>query len=463
MKNSVWYHKLWRKKLDQLPASGDADQAWADMSKILDEHLPVDDERSNKVVKPLVAKLITLLGYALPAAAMIGAASYFVAPVFHKPKPQPQKEQHSHGHGKLEGAQLSATMPVPFEKRDTITNDSVTLSSQIQISDSERNVTVAAAGNLTASGSDVKPTETGPVSVDRFTPFINSSPSKRKSNSSKLIAKAEHGKRTDEPNIEIAEKDTDPLLNDQTAQKGTLSANSDTKEPNTGKVEQEKQPVIAVTPQKGSKLTKQIKKTKEKAGTRTLSKFNFGLEAGINAGRGKASPYGGLFGEYAFRQKWLIGTGLRVMSRSVSGIFTHSSYYRPDSSAFSINDERRLLNLTIPIQLTYRINDRLSIGAGPLININSKQLKVSNSFGTITDRRDTLSHTGQIDTALRSTTFNKINVGAAVGVSYHLDRLSIDARYQLLAPDKVSNSIGNYSRSSHFFQIGVSYRFKQSK
>ncbi|UEG53093.1 PorT family protein [Mucilaginibacter daejeonensis] len=463
MKNSVWYHKLWRKKLDQLPASGDADQAWADMAKMLDEHLPVKEEKSNKVVKPLVAKLITLLGYALPAAAMIGAASYFVAPVFHKPKSQQRTEKHSRTNKNRAYPQRSTGAPVPFDQPDTVSNDSLTRSTQINKDVSVANTMTESTETWPVTGTDRKAIGARSVSAGRSASLTDPSPLNRRSVYSHSGAKAKRDKGADERNIGIAEiepVDQGAVQNDRIAPQETVPANSVTQEPKTDQGEQVKQETVAVSSQKGIKPSKAAKKTKEKPGSRAVSKFNFGLEAGLNAGSGKASPYGGLFLEYAFHKKWLISTGLRVMSRSVSGVFTHPSYYRPDSSAFSINDERRLMTLTIPIQLTYRVNDHFSIGAGPLISINSKQPKVSNSFSTITDRRDTLSHTGKIDTALRSTTFNKINVGAAVGASYRLDRLSIDARYQLLSPDKVSNTIGNYSRSSHSIQVGVSYRFK---
>jgi len=79
MKSSAWYHNVWRKKLEELPYRGDTGKAWAEMNKILDEHMPAVQVVSGggKAVKPFASKIISLLGIILPVAAMLCTITYF--------------------------------------------------------------------------------------------------------------------------------------------------------------------------------------------------------------------------------------------------------------------------------------------------------------------------------------------------------------------------------------------------
>ncbi|MDT3404128.1 hypothetical protein [Mucilaginibacter terrae] len=100
MKSSAWYNKLWRNKLNKLPVKGDAGAAWANMQQMLDAHLPVSGVpgASPAAAKSIVAKIVSMAAYVLPAAAMVGAATWFVVkpPARQKIalKPGKQKEYH---------------------------------------------------------------------------------------------------------------------------------------------------------------------------------------------------------------------------------------------------------------------------------------------------------------------------------------------------------------------------------
>ena len=90
MRNSAWYYKLWLKKLSKLPLKEDSGSAWTGMKDLLDAQMPVSSSGGNAGTgtagKPFIAKLVSLIGYALPVAAAIGVIIYLLLPVVIKPE-----------------------------------------------------------------------------------------------------------------------------------------------------------------------------------------------------------------------------------------------------------------------------------------------------------------------------------------------------------------------------------------
>ncbi|MGZ3872875.1 MAG: hypothetical protein ACXVJD_08145, partial [Mucilaginibacter sp.] len=79
MKNSAWYHKLWRKKLGQYPLKDAPDASWTEMQALLEKAMPAQDAGNpKKTGKFWGGTVVSMLGYILPAAAMIGAATFVV-------------------------------------------------------------------------------------------------------------------------------------------------------------------------------------------------------------------------------------------------------------------------------------------------------------------------------------------------------------------------------------------------
>jgi hypothetical protein len=190
-------------------------------------------------------------------------------------------------------------------------------------------------------------------------------------------------------------------------------------------------------------------------------KYNYGLETGYNVGHG-SSLYAGAFGSYQVKSKWLINIGLRLNTyKTISGEYSHQSYYSPDSiPAFKVTDSRKVMALTIPITLEYKLSKNISLKGGPVISMPIKQSGISTRLGAVPDTRDTIYHTQIIDSALKKTVINKVNIGFTGGVSIQIKHLNIEAMYQVLTPYKVSSGLGSYQKSNQNFQIGIGYRFK---
>ncbi|HEY9004026.1 MAG TPA: hypothetical protein VIM89_21895 [Mucilaginibacter sp.] len=69
MKNLAQYLKLWQKKRDELRVDTDAGSDWLDMSKLLDKHMPVNNDSGGSAPKKGISLFTTLL-ITLSAAAM---------------------------------------------------------------------------------------------------------------------------------------------------------------------------------------------------------------------------------------------------------------------------------------------------------------------------------------------------------------------------------------------------------
>lgn len=74
-------HVNWKDKMNSIPIKEDPDSAWKEMEVLLNQHLPIARPSASGVtMKTIVAKLVSMLGYVLPAAAMITAGTYIIVP-----------------------------------------------------------------------------------------------------------------------------------------------------------------------------------------------------------------------------------------------------------------------------------------------------------------------------------------------------------------------------------------------
>ncbi|EHQ31192.1 hypothetical protein [Mucilaginibacter paludis] len=191
--------------------------------------------------------------------------------------------------------------------------------------------------------------------------------------------------------------------------------------------------------------------------------YNYGIEAGLNAGNGNGGLYFGVFGSYTLKNRLLVNAGFRLNTpQSLSGEFEHVSYYRPDSlPPFKFIDERKVMVLHMPITLEYKLSNLLSIKTGPVISLAIKQSEASTTLGAIVDQRDTVYHGAEVKSALLGTGVNKLSFGFTGGLSLQIrSRFSIEGSYQLFSPFKISNALGGYSKRYQTFQAGITYRFK---
>lgn len=447
MKNSAWYHKLWRKKLDELVVKENADLAWMDMNKMLNHHMPINGGSSggNFTPKPLVAKVAGVLGYLTSAAFIVGAGVYLAVHTKSKSKIHKRKQN-------IDTVNQVITQPVNGGFKDTlnynthqITNDSTKLNGNAitsQLADSASNYKQEALINKTINqqttgnrGTDAvaKPPKNG---VNQLAAL---------NNTDTVIAGADVVASQKQPDVNSAADKTNETYTGQ-SDKSSRTSIKDHSAKNTK-----------------SRSGKDKKVTNKNPGTHIPSRFNYGLEGGLSTAARFQNYYFGAFGSYGLTEKLSIGIGARLdLNRAISGAHTHRSYNRPDSLTFLIKDYRKVNSIVFPVLLEYKLSDKISIHGGPHLNYLLKQYDINSKLGAVTNIRDTLYHTASIDSALKHNTINKVTFGVSAGVSLRVGQFNIDGTYQQgITPYKVNTGLGTYRQKYGTLQIGVRYKFKK--
>ncbi|CAM3874433.1 outer membrane beta-barrel protein [Mucilaginibacter galii] len=521
MKSSAWYHKLWRKKLDELPVKGNANVGWKLMEQQLNAHLPVSNAvTGGGMVKPLVSKLIALVGYVLPAAAMVGVGTYVAVStgIKHKHVNKKIKKNEYHVH---KASDSSRKVQFDIIAQDTVTAEDAKEGDTVGQIAVYNSMDSKSINSLKYQPKDISSDNNTKDAAARLNnKFINGSTSSNKlnintakfgSNNQVLkknfvgVAKlsgTNYGKITNgQRSIDVANGKVDynrrmsAMRNpDEVALFGVRQrgkplvvygahtspfvANQFSNQNDAGKYdfpknkyisnqvifpeEQFLDRTIAIKP-KGIRS-----KPNKAAGSRTIIElttpaYNYGLQAGLTTGSGSTGFYLGLTANYALTKRWLAeGSLLYNSSRTITGNFSHPSYYRPDSSAaLSLADSRKVQPIDVSLNIQYRVNSLISLKAGPVLSFAGKQLNVSTRLGAVGGFRDTLRRTGTIDSVRNTTVLtNKVNVGLSTGIGVNLKHFNIEARYLWLPQYKVSNSWGNYNQPANRLQVGISYLFK---
>ncbi len=525
MRNSAWYHKLWRSKLDELPLHSDAASAWKGMKSVLDKSMPAGNAATAApAVKSLVAKIISATFYVLPAAAMIFTAVHY----FGVPEKPARSTTHSGKSSQKYSAKDAQTSSPDSVLQDSLAQQSDSLSGDSSSAQLEKGMPQITQRRSNESGFAVRqkkgaanPTvihynssaTTGIANHKTRSTTITAHP--RGENNSGLGNKGD--KVAQGQNIDVRYRDAHQLpvnpVQSSGSTYGTESAlqailnqrvkahlptvitrpGNSTGRVLTAKERKLKEEQLKIADKQLKKLNekearlkdKQAKNAKRKA-ENTASKnkargkkpkvrksevpkekkdiitpdYTYGINAGMNV-NGKSLYLGG-FGSYALSKRWMIGGGLTLnSSRSISGEYSHESYYKPDSlPAFKIIDSRKVMVLDLPLYAIYKISGRISVKGGPVIGLAFKQHAVSSTITTLADTRDTLYHSKQIDTALRNTVLPKLNIGFKAGVSFQFGQFDLEGTYQIHSPYKVKSDLGGYHKSFQTFSIGIGYRFK---
>lgn len=494
MKNSAWYQKLWRKKLDELPVQQDTESSWPDMKKLLDEHMPEMDTDGGRNRNSFGAALLSLLGYLIMVIAIIGAIGYFYFPRYIKPKNvQNQKiKQHevldSLKHEQIKTDHIrndnTGTKALPVTVDTFVQNDNPTV-----YPDKENNILSKEETAASNSGTRIKILKYNrrgfSVGSSKKTAFVSYKRSLLSTSIKKLndfhnrsIAKTGL-KDNGNPVLSNKAKYTDSVTkisseshyldgkNEAAYSKGTTDQ-SITQASTSGSAKPDLLKQVPAITTAGKKTggkpngleSKNTAKGK-KASIFITPRYNYGLEIGINTA-GKVSFYFGAFGSYALNKRLLVNAGVRINSyRQLSGEYSHPSYYRPDSlPPFKVIDSRKLLTFDLPLSLEYKISKTISVKAGPIISLSLKQMGINSKLAPIADLRDTVYHSKEINKSISSTAISKGSFGFMGGVSFHLKKFDLNSNYQLLTPYKVSNDLGSYRKTYHTVQIGIGYRFK---
>lgn len=458
MKNSAWYRKIWLKKLEELPVKESAEVSWTAMQQLLDQQMPLSPGQLQPLPQTFGTKLIHLLNYIIPAAAIV-VGSYFM--FFNQPE-QPEKKTVNHPKkNKTEIRQLN-------QKTDT-----ALLNSGIPILENS-------VGNLISDSknkknvSDHKPYPSTQTASEEFSNRLIGNehdqpehPFKIKNDLKDIPLTESYTIRSGNnyiiPQIKLEKMNfeqqriTAAALNDvlrTTVNNGIYTSESDLKTASTKKDKRSEK----------AKRNKKEKKQAERPAVRDVKqiqtpKYNYTLEAGISRGKQTGFQIGAL-GAYRLHTRWVLHSGIRLNSpRRFSGSYTHASYFRPDSlPAFQFSDSRKLLVADIPLLLEYKLSEAFSLKAGPLLSIPLSQSDFQ--LGAISKVTDTLMQGKNFLQQLQDTKVKAFNIGFSIGTSLHIRQFDINARYEWLSPYTFSNNFGSFRHRQNTFQIGLGYRFK---
>jgi hypothetical protein len=470
MKNSAWYHKLWLKKLDQYPLKDDAASSWTEMQDLLNEHLPINNEPvSKKPGKFSGTTIVSMLGFVLPAAAMIGAIT-FVA-VKH---PFKNKVIHKHHYNKGSAKNITDSISA----KDSVVETSPTLNADssgkiignnsnaalainavinnraiavVQVNHVKRNSTgnfvqpnvQAGSSKRNSAGNVIQPNHQGSISRDYFS-------------SDSIVVNP--GSTTAAQLVNVNNKSffTLPLTGvDDLSGTGLINRAAALKALSAGGFSK-----ITVKKQSNSSKSKSIKNQNSGAGA-----FDFGFEGLTNTSGAGTNLVLGVFGNAQLNTKWQVNAGLRIdFNRPLSGTITHPSYSRPDT-AFKVTDSRKVNTISVPVNFEYKVSNAVSIYGGPQFSFSAGQSSHSNKLQAIANYRDTLSHSYSIDSALKYNSISKFNVGISGGVSIRVSpHFYIEGLYQQnITPYSVNTGLGNYKQYYHSVQLGIRYIFKKKQ
>jgi hypothetical protein len=183
------------------------------------------------------------------------------------------------------------------------------------------------------------------------------------------------------------------------------------------------------------------------AGATRSQSIHFGLKADLSFstlhGKGLAGTFkpgfnAGMFGEYNFTKKWGIQPEvLFTLYNNKSGDDFLKYYVNSGNS--SAKDKVQLGYLSIPLLLSYHVNDVLSINAGPQYNL----LLYSNE-NLLKGNKDA---------------FKGNDLGIAAGLTIHVQGVRFYGRYVMGLSD-INNVDDRYNWKTHQIQFGLGVLLK---
>jgi len=464
MKKSVWYHKLWRKKVAELPVNDDLDKAWQQMNNLLDQHFNLVNPKETTLPKGTLlqhfTQIIKLILPTMLVAGVIYFAFYQKTEVENQEKVMKQKPfkaeqemQHLEDLIMVDSDDTKASAD-KIQRKGIEENDILSKTKMIKSSlkTETSNQKDSAKGAITTIISLEK--IEGQTMSDKFNVNSSNLPSYsrntigvRTNHSIELLLKLNHvrpltvGKEQQLTQSSVLSKRQQRRL------KRALTRDSLAK----AKDMQERQRA-ALKPMK-VKPKKDIKEI-------VSPKFSYELQAGLMFGKQNTSPYLGIQSQWTLTNRWLLGTGLRFNQVKLNGEYFHQGYNTVTTgSPFQIVDSRKLTNMVLPLNISYRLNKWMSLKADANLTFAIAQ-NGGGKVGHVVSYLDTVFHTKQIEQALSETNVNKLHFNIGGGASIQFKRFSIEAMYfYQVTPYRVSSSLGAYQRRYITFNIGLGYRF----
>lgn len=500
MKNSAWYHKLWRDKFDGLPVKDAADASWTGMQKLLNEQMPIGTGGSHGPhlsTGTKLLKVVKIIGYTFSVAAAASAVGYFTL----KKSDNKQNEIEEKVKSVFSDSMLvDSNKVLNYDEiaDSTIIRDSLNGAEDSLNADVEQNKSVGDdVSELEEPARQMENSASKTMRVNAATPVNNKYFVAKESNrvesiedlnkiSLKSSSKVEVISNTDQKENSLFGKSGKllswPKLHQQEVTyidlplkiqriaipvvKANDFQNSSGNQDNTTRhYDKNAERITNGKNQKGTNISlPKIRTNKTKQNGSIDPKYSYGLTSGMNVQKGNNSFYIGVFGSCAFNKNWQLTVSLNANSnQKIAGKFTHPSYYRPDSvPPLIIATTRKLITIDIPLAAAYKLSKHIDLKAGPIVSFVGKQSIGITKLNPIVNPRDTLYHSKQIDSIIvnTNTVNNRVNIGITGGISIHIKQFDVNSSYQWLTPYKLSNSLGSFKQRNHFFRIGIGYRFR---
>lgn len=486
MRNSAWYHKLWQRKLNDLPIKVNEEQAWGNMQTLLDKHMPVE-KPARRMAKPIAATIVSLLRFVLPVAAMAGTAAYIGIKVYKHDKIKLPVKKHM----VVAGRPVKKVTIAPDSTKalfntnsikNTLLNDSliaggITLPVDVAKRKlSTGNVTKLAIPN-TAMG------KTGVLLLNQNAFYGTNRYNKSKAVTGNYNKRNNHSETYFKGGItSLDNRSTFSSKNGQLAvnPKASHSTNIDSLIPISPAgmplvvkmidwkpvFQIADRPVLAA--KNGFKVTSngQLLGSVKKKQSSPISLFaglGYGVKLGINLNNKPNLFFGGYINQKITNRLSIQPEVTLNLSVPVAGGYSYPNNIKPDSLLpIEVTNLRRLMVLNIPLLLQYQLSNKLSIKAGPVIGFAINERKVTSTISNQPVVRDTLTYTDQVGTGLNQTTLNnKFTLGLSGGVNYYFKPFFVEAGYLYnFKYYRVSSAAGAYNYRFNALQINVGYRFK---
>lgn len=438
MKNSGWHHKLWNKKLDELPVQEDMDISWSEMHAILDQQMPQQatnggTQTGGSTIKAIGSKIATMLGYILPAAAMVSIITYVTLKEPAKPKDLKKNNPKSI-------LKQSARKTTDSSYQDTLSSDSA--------------VTPAAAFTAVAD-------------------TVLFSPEKASQNRSAVTPDTVLIPEALAAGTELYEKPFASYLSWNIKQEIVIPLIRSKNKPAEAKSSRRAARILerkagvhddnAVQISDRKVKVPKIKRQKSSFGADTS--LSYSISAGLNTATAKTGFFFAPAVHYRVSERFGLSGGLTLNTgRLWTGGYMASNYNVGDSlkrKTISIEDERELNVLEIPLNLEYRISHKISLKAGPVLGIQLKQGGRGSTLGVVTNPADTLMNGKKIHTALDASKLSGgMTLGYQAGFILRFGRFNLETTYlQNLSPYRISSDLGSYKKRYRNLRLGLGFRF----
>lgn len=257
--------------------------------------------------------------------------------------------------------------------------------------------------------------------------------------------------------------------------KPAVSPGSKTDSTNAAKTTTAKQTADTKAKNQADKSTiKNKTTTPKKTGN---SKFELDVKLGANTNSGSnLNPFLGISANYNFHKKWGVSIGVNApYTRIISGSYSKSNLnyvtvgdsnkqITHNSGKLIINSSRKIKYVVIPVLAAYKVSDKFTVTAGPVISIPIKANTSKNTLGALSSSADTTT-VKEVTPYVTGTAINSnVNFSISAGVRYAVKRFYFDAGYlQGISPYTVSSSLGSGKIYYHTIQIGIGYQLFKSK